>query len=218
VESKQVIEELYDSDYSAMLIDLDNTIYPYNISHKNALNRCEERFTLLFPNSNFTLEYNTARSMVHARLNGQAAMHSRLLYFQQMFDIVSGRNRSDLSLEFEELYWDAYLESMCPDNGILQILNVAEELSIQICVVTDLTAQIQHKKLIKLGLQHKIKYLVSSEEAGVEKPHPFIFELALGKMGVKASDAVMIGDSETRDIIGAKNCGIHAIHYVANEI
>jgi putative hydrolase of the HAD superfamily len=50
-----------------------------------------------------------------------------------------------------------------------------------------------------------------SEEVGINKPQPGIFHVALQMNGVTADEAVMIGDSYTSDIAGAKAAGIDQI-------
>ncbi len=69
----------------------------------------------------------------------------------------------------------------------------------------------QWEKLIRLDLHPFFDYVITSEEAGVEKPDKRIFELALEKMGCKAEESVMIGNKFNEDIMGALNAGISAI-------
>jgi putative hydrolase of the HAD superfamily len=52
---------------------------------------------------------------------------------------------------------------------------------------------------------------VSSSEHGYLKPHPSIFESALTLLGVDAAASVMVGDSLSHDIEGARRVGMHAI-------
>ncbi len=52
--------------------------------------------------------------------------------------------------------------------------------------------------------------LVISEAAGVSKPDPAIFELALRVAGTSADEAIMLGDSWTNDVMGAVGAGIAA--------
>jgi putative hydrolase of the HAD superfamily len=63
----------------------------------------------------------------------------------------------------------------------------------------------------KLGLQPYLDFIVTSEEAGVEKPDPGIFRLALEKAGVAASLAVHVGDQYDMDIVGARGVGINPV-------
>ena len=63
----------------------------------------------------------------------------------------------------------------------------------------------------KLGLGPYLSFAVTSEEAGVEKPEPGIFLLALERAGVKASEAVHVGDQYEIDVAGARGAGIKPI-------
>lgn len=69
----------------------------------------------------------------------------------------------------------------------------------------------QWEKLIRLDLHHFFDHVITSEEAGVEKPDKQIFEVALEKMGSTAEESVMIGNKFSEDIMGALNIGISAI-------
>lgn len=69
----------------------------------------------------------------------------------------------------------------------------------------------QWEKLIRLGLHHFFDEVITSEEAGVEKPDVKIFEQALSKMGCKAENSIMIGNKFSEDIKGAINSGMDAI-------
>lgn len=44
------------------------------------------------------------------------------------------------------------------------------------------------------------------------KPNPRLFRKALGSFGVRPGEAVMVGDSWRRDVLGAVRCGMHAVH------
>ena len=77
-------------------------------------------------------------------------------------------------------------------------------------------AQIQIKKIQHLKINHLINYLVTSEEAGVEKPDKKIFQIALKKLNKDASAVIMIGDSMEKDIQGAQNCGIRTYQIRSN--
>jgi putative hydrolase of the HAD superfamily len=49
-----------------------------------------------------------------------------------------------------------------------------------------------------------------SVEVGYLKPHPALFEAALGQLGVEANQALMAGDSLAEDIAGAQALGMAA--------
>ncbi|HEX3014571.1 MAG TPA: TIGR02253 family HAD-type hydrolase [Methanobacterium sp.] len=69
----------------------------------------------------------------------------------------------------------------------------------------------QWEKLIRLDLHPFFDHVITSEEAGAEKPDKHIFECALEKMGYDAEHSVMIGNKFNDDILGAINVGMSAI-------
>jgi putative hydrolase of the HAD superfamily len=60
-------------------------------------------------------------------------------------------------------------------------------------------------------LEGLIAAAVSSSEHGYMKPHPSIFEAALTLAGVDAQESVMVGDSLTHDIEGARGIGMRGV-------
>ena len=71
-------------------------------------------------------------------------------------------------------------------------------------IITDLTSQIQFRKIIYLGIDQYIDFIVTSEEAGAEKPNEKPFKLALSKISSNPNDVWMVGDNYGKDIVGAK--------------
>ena len=69
----------------------------------------------------------------------------------------------------------------------------------------------QYEKLVRLGLHHFFDSVVTSQQANVEKPDIAIFEMAMEKMGCKAENSMMIGNSFNDDILGAINAGMSAV-------
>jgi HAD superfamily hydrolase (TIGR01549 family) len=55
-----------------------------------------------------------------------------------------------------------------------------------------------------------------SDEVGVSKPHPRIFQLTLDRLGAQPHEAVHIGDLIHSDIAGAKAIGMAAVRMAAN--
>lgn len=62
-----------------------------------------------------------------------------------------------------------------------------------------------------LGLTKMVDFLIISAEAGVRKPSSGIFELALAKAGVKAADAIHVGDLPEEDGEGARRAGVRPV-------
>jgi putative hydrolase of the HAD superfamily len=68
-----------------------------------------------------------------------------------------------------------------------------------------------HEDLARMGLAERLDVAVFSSEAGKRKPHPAIFEEALGRLGVPPGDALFVGDRRLEDVQGAKELGITTV-------
>ena len=78
--------------------------------------------------------------------------------------------------------------------------------------------EVQYYKFAHSGLAECFAHTIISEEVGINKPQPGIFQIALEKNGVGAEEAIMIGDSYSSDIQGAKNAGIDQIWLHQGEV
>lgn len=63
------------------------------------------------------------------------------------------------------------------------------------------------------GIASCFATIVISDELGRRKPHAAIFEAALQRLGVRADEALFIGDSVGDDIVGAHNVGLPVVWF-----
>lgn len=189
-------------DKKAVFLDLDNTLYPYLPCHQAGLKTAwavYKKLVMSVPYKSFERLYDAARKDIKTTTEKQAASHSRLLYFQRMLEISCGKTFYKETLALEEAYWAGYMEKMKLNRWVLPFLKTLKKSGRAVIIVTDLTAAVQLRKVEKLRIKKYIDYLVSSEEAGIEKPADEIFRLALRKAGCLPLDAVMIGDDASKD-------------------
>jgi putative hydrolase of the HAD superfamily len=204
--------ELFSRLPDAILCDTDNTLYPYDPAHAAAHNAVRDKVVSTFSISpeDFEQAFKEARTQVKARLKHTASSHSRLLYLQRMLEIMGLGSQVLLALDFEQTYWRTFLSNAVLFDGVKELLDDIRLLGIPTAIVTDLTAQIQFRKVVYFGLDHYFDYIVTSEEAGFDKPHEAPFEIALEKMRPKGDCIWMIGDNPINDIRGARE-KIHAV-------
>ncbi|MBR9678129.1 MAG: HAD-IA family hydrolase [Nanoarchaeota archaeon] len=197
----------------AVLFDLDDTLYDYDPAHKAALKQVykilKEEIKISY--NKFLRLYNISKSEIHRELAGTASSHNRVLYFQRLIEKTHQTIASDTILKLYNAYWDAFLKKMKLRIGVLKTFKTLKDNCIKIGIVTDLTANIQLRKLSKLGLNHYINTLVTSEETGSEKPNPIMFLLALNKLNILPKDAVFVGDNPIKDIEGGNSIGLDTI-------
>jgi HAD superfamily hydrolase (TIGR01549 family) len=65
------------------------------------------------------------------------------------------------------------------------------------------------EQLTRLDLAWRFQVIVDSAVVGVEKPHPEIFSLALGRAGVAPAEAMFVGDTYSTDMGGAQLAGLY---------
>jgi putative hydrolase of the HAD superfamily len=191
---------------AAVLLDLDNTLYEYAPCNVAGMAAAAGLATSLYGLSaaDFAQCFADARSEIKARLGTSAASHSRLLYFQRTIERAGFASQPFAVLQLEQAFWRAYLDAAKLFPQALDFLDDLRIVGVPVVIVTDLTAQIQMRKMILLGLDKMVDWLVTSEESGADKPDPAGFELALAKLGGVEGPVWFIGDSLESDMIGAK--------------
>lgn len=189
----------------AVLFDLDNTLYDYEKVHKVALKVVHKilnkKIKMSFPK--FKRLYNVSKREVQRELAGTASSHNRVLYFQRLVEKTHNTVDPDIILTLYNAYWNTLLKNMKPYKGMKDTLKKIKEKGMKIAIVSDLTTHIQLRKIHKLGITQYVDYLITSEEAGSEKPHSIMFLLALNKLDVNPAEAIMVGDNTISDIEGA---------------
>lgn len=198
-----------------VIFDIDGTLYSYLANDKVALKSlCEfAEKNLSVDKENFLQAYGEARRIVKEQLTDGGSRHSRVLFFQTTLELL-GKNSFLYIRDMYECYWSNFLKGMKPFDGATEFIRKLKANGIKIALCTDMTAQIQYRKINQLGLCDYIDFMVSSEETGLEKPAPIMFELALKKLNVDAKDAAYFGDTLDRDIKGAANLGITPFWYI----
>ena len=95
-------------------------------------------------------------------------------------------------------------------DDVLPALTDLKERGIRLGLISnfdqDITALFE-----KLGLSPLLEVVVTSQDAGYNKPHPEIFKAALQRAGVDAAEAAYVGDQYQVDVEGANGVGMKGI-------
>lgn len=78
----------------------------------------------------------------------------------------------------------------------------------QLALVTNGAPDLQREKIRGANLAQYFDTILISGEVGVGKPDCRIFRMALDALAASPSETVMVGDSLTRDILGAQQAGL----------
>jgi len=203
---------------TAVLFDLDDTLFDHWASTRAALADLRRRFPALdsLPAALVETEHRRLLEALHLRVLAGALTvdEARVERFRQLLALAGGTadGAAAAAAEAAAAYRAAYLAHWRPVEGALELL-AAVHGRLATGVVTNNVAAEQRQKIAACGFAPFLDAVVISEEAGVTKPDPRIFRLALERLGRPANEAVMIGDAWETDIAGARAAGIRPIWF-----
>jgi putative hydrolase of the HAD superfamily len=200
----------------AVLFDLDDTLFDHRQCARMALSElhhahpCFQAWTF----DELARVHAGLLEELHRRvMTGEVPLDvARQERFRRLFQAAGMMADPDVVAQAAATYRDGYRMVRQPVRGAARLLEVVKRRA-QVGIVSNNLLEEQQDKLRHCGLDRYVDALVVSEEAGVSKPDPGIFEIALERLGCAADEAVMVGDSWAADIIGARAAGIRAIWF-----
>lgn len=87
---------------------------------------------------------------------------------------------------------------------------------VKTAIVTNGGTQVQKAKIMKTNLDLFFEVIIVSDEVGIAKPDPGIFELALNRLDVSPESTLFVGDNLEKDIGGCQSAKIKGIWYNPN--
>lgn len=204
---------MYKDIVTDVFFDLDHTLWDFE---KNSALTFEKIFTkhdVQVELPDFLREYvpiNLAFWKLY-RENKIKKEALRYLRLRRVFDALGYPIEDILISELA----DAYIEHLSSYNHLLpnsrEILEYLQP-RYKMHIITNGFEEIQEKKMRNSNILGYFNHIINSEMAGVKKPDPIIFHLALERTGVLPQNALMVGDNLEADILGARAVGFHTIH------
>ncbi len=183
---------------TSIFIDLDNTLYDYQARERNARRDLLAKASqdLQISTQKLSRAYESARAQVKFRNGESASSHSRLCYISEMFVQLGLRQKPDQILELENTYWESYLSELQLDSKVSEFIALIRQRSVPLVLITDLTLEIQYRKLIRLNLVSSFDYIIASEECGGDKISGLPFNLGFSRLSeTELQFPWFIGDS-----------------------
>jgi len=117
--------------------------------------------------------------------------------------------------EFRE-FWDSNFHKCFSIDT--ERINIAAKIKkhVKTAIITNGSVRSQRGKIEHTGLDKMFEVIIISDEVGIQKPDPKIFELALNKLDVLPENALFVGDRINKDILGCQSAGIRGIWFNPN--
>jgi putative hydrolase of the HAD superfamily len=191
-----------------VLFDIDGTLIDHDAAEVTAVAALRAKTEHTEDAAGFLRRWRNAFERHYNRyLAGELSIRQqRRERFREVFD----PNLSDFAADqLSAVYIDEYLAAceLYPD-----VKATLDQLAgYRMGIISNGERSQQQHKLVRTGIDHYFGPLILSEECGVAKPAPRIFELACDSMGVPPSQAVYVGDRRDVDASGARSVGMHGI-------
>lgn len=201
----------------AVLFDLDDTLIDYQYSRRQGLRAVQELLPALARVAleelelvhdeqlqvTYLLTLDGSLSYGDARLERMRGICRR--YYLQPGETAIAKAAAAYAREQESN------ARLIP--GVPELLGTLRR-AVKIGVITNGSAAAQRFKMERCDIRPgDFDVVAISEEVGVAKPDPAIFQLALAGLGVSADRVTMVGDSWEKDVLGALGSGMAAVWF-----
>ncbi len=200
---KNIKDIFFDLDHTLWDFDRNSALAFKEIFKLNAIEVDFERFLRVYSPINF----NYWKWYREDRVTKAQLRYGR---FKKTFDALGILVTDDIIDKLSEDYIVCLPHNNYLFDGTFEILDYLSK-KYKLHIITNGFEEVQTKKLENSKIEQYFDVVMTSEAAGVKKPHPKIFELALKESGAIAAHSVMIGDTYEADIVGAQRIGMPTI-------
>lgn len=178
----QIIKEILDQNLN---LNLDTTALSNNL--KKGL----ENYGEWYKNNNFS-ELPNSKIWTEFLLDG----------------ILSGEKEKETISKISEKLssvFEFYLYARRPSRGVKEVLKSIFNMGYTIALISNTMSEtLIPERLQKLEIKRYFSSIVLSVSAGIRKPRPEIFYMALNETGLKPQECIYVGDTLSRDVEGSK--------------
>ena len=201
--------------YRHVFFDLDRTLWDFDAAAEVAFERIYEKYHLQEMGIPSAHEFHEVYHPLNERLwelyredkiTKDDLNRTRFVLPLEHYGIRDIALADHLSEDY--VYWSPRIVRLV--SGTMELLDYLKP-KYHLHLITNGFQEVQDTKLSLSGLKPYFETLTVSEEVGVKKPNPEIFQYALRKANATANQSLMIGDEMAVDINGARAAGMDTI-------
>ena len=205
----------HNDGYRHIFFDLDRTLWDFDAAAEVAFEKIYDQYHLKdlgIPSAHeFHLVYHPLNEKLWElyranQITKDELNHTRFMKPLEHYGIHDDELADRLSEDY--VYWSPRIVRLVP--GTMELLDYLKP-KYHLHLITNGFQEVQHTKLSGSGMEPYFETLTVSEEVGVKKPNPEIFEYAMRKAGTTPEESLMIGDEMDVDIDGARAAGMDQI-------
>jgi len=187
----------------AVIFDLDNTLVDFMAMKQQAIDAAI--------NAMIDAGLNLTSSQLHGHI--KTIYDAQGIEYQRVFDELLTQQLGYLDYRILSAGIIAYRRAreaaLKPYPHVTATLMSLVKCNIKLGVVSDAPAREAWLRLCHINYHHTFDAVVTYDDTGERKPSPVPFLTALKKLDIAPEHAIMVGDWVERDMVGAKNVGMH---------
>lgn len=207
--------------YKHIFLDFDDTLYDTRRNADEALVELYEHFGLSahfeqyvqFSTLYWKRNHEVWALYSQGKIERQELMTERFLYPLR----AVGTGDEAYALHLNDWFLEQTSRKGALVEGAMELLEYLHDSNYHLHIVSNGFTEVQYKKMRCAGIDHFFEQVILSEEVGVNKPDPRVFEFALAKAGATVENSLMIGDNYDTDIVGAMGSHIDQLFFNQSE-
>jgi putative hydrolase of the HAD superfamily len=204
--------------YDHLFFDLDHTLWDFETNSRETLADLHQEAGLAergIPDfESFVQTYNRHNAVLWDRFRKGFISREDLRWKRMWRTLLEFRVTDEaLARQLSERYLEILPTKRNLFLDTIAVLDYLRGKGYPMHLITNGFERTQHAKLRNSGIDVYFTYVVTSEAAGIMKPHAPIFEYAMRLAGTGPDRSVMIGDTLDADILGANNAGMDTVYF-----
>ena len=193
--------------------DLDDTLMDFTNASRRAFARLMEHYQLSGEMISYELyQIGNHKTWLDFEQNKISSHELRSLRFKRFLTAINS-NRILNPFELNQTYIFYLIEETSLISGAAELIQFFNG-KIPMGILTNGLKEAQRPRLLKAEVYSFFKEVIVSDEIGISKPNPAIFDFAKQKAGNISTDAILlIGDNPYTDIQAAQKAGFRAAWY-----
>ena len=203
--------------YSVLFLDLDNTVYDFSASSREAYHEVYQAldYDRFFPSFDVYISVYESRNAELWTLYNAGRITRDELNAQRYLHPLRVAGVADAE-RISQAFFRRAMEVL-PTKGIL-VPHALEALDYlrpryRLFILSNGFTELQTRKMQSAGIDGYFDGVVLSEDVGINKPDRRLFDHALRVADIPASEALMIGDDFAVDIVGARSAGWDQMYF-----
>lgn len=199
------------------LFDLDQTLLDFHASERRALEIVVTKNGLEFTDEVYD-HFKAKNKSLWLELEKGTINRTELftIRFNDLFDFCEGDSTGLDPLEVNADFIRTMSVNGVPMPGALEFVRkLRKEIpGARIYIASNGATINAQGRMASTGLDRLIEHLYISEDMGVNKPEKEFYDICLEGIGEPKETCIMIGDSLSSDMLGAKNAGLASVWFM----